>query len=390
MLYRITNQWDELIAWETQHREALERFPQLLHTLLRARGETGDLRGLVDLYDRRKGQIAKLALPTARDLCRLMLFVFCGKRRLAERLFERNLAELPLSTQKFWLATADFAAGKIEEARREFELLLPESDPLTRLAIERRLARITISPEPLSAFAESVVESAALERGHEELFGVMPGLFSKQARATRILICLNLLMFAAEILLGGATNGQTLYRLGALFAPAVRAGECWRLAASLFLHFGPLHLAMNMFALWLLGPFMEFALGFRKFLMVYLLTGIGSMGVVMLFTSGSAGQQITVGASGCVMGVVGATGALMLRGWLKEKAVFAKRRLVVMFAIVATQTVFDALVPNVSMAAHLSGAMFGFVATMLLRDRLKVAHDSQIIAQKQPNESAPS
>jgi rhomboid protease GluP len=193
-----------------------------------------------------------------------------------------------------------------------------------------------------------------------------------------MLIVLNVLVFAAEILLGGATNGGVLYRLGALFPAAVRAGEWWRLAASLFLHFGMLHLAMNMLALGFLGPFMEFALGPRKFLFVYLLAGIGSMGVVMVFASGPTGQQMTVGASGCVMGLIGATGAFMLRGWRAEKALAAKRRLMAMFAIVAMQTVFDGLVPNVSMAAHLSGVVIGFSAIMLLGEKLKAPRTDQV------------
>ncbi len=71
------------------------------------------------------------------------------------------------------------------------------------------------------------------------------------------------------------------------------------------------------------------------------------------------------------MGLVGATGALMLRGWLKEKANPAKRRLVAMLLIVSLQTLFDSVVPQVSMTAHLSGALIGFAATMVLRDRLK-------------------
>ena len=148
------------------------------------------------------------------------------------------------------------------------------------------------------------------------------------------------------------------------------------MAASLFLHFGTLHLAMNMLALGFLGPFMEFAIGPRKFLLVYLLAGIGSMGVVMVFASGPTGQQMTVGASGCVMGLIGATGALMLRGWRAEKALAAKRRLTAMLAIVAMQTVFDGLIPNVSMAAHLSGVVFGFSITLILGDRLKVRRSS--------------
>jgi len=60
----------------------------------------------------------------------------------------------------------------------------------------------------------------------------------------------------------------------------------------------------------------------------------------------------------------------MLRGWLREKALSARKRLGAMFLIVAMQTVFDALVPQVSMTAHLSGALIGFAASLILRDRL--------------------
>ena len=61
----------------------------------------------------------------------------------------------------------------------------------------------------------------------------------------------------------------------------------------------------------------------------------------------------------------------MLRGWLRENAIAAKHRLFAIFMIVATQTLFDFVVPNVSMIGHLSGACIGFAAAMILRDRLK-------------------
>jgi rhomboid protease GluP len=137
---------------------------------------------------------------------------------------------------------------------------------------------------------------------------------------------------------------------------------------------------MNMLALWVLGPFTEFALGSRRFLLVYLLAGIGSMGVVVALASGPMGEHMTVGASGCVMGLVGASGALMLRGWLREKALTARRRLTGIFAIVAMQTAFDAVVPHVSMTAHLSGAIIGFLTTIVLSDRLTKPKGAGIIA----------
>jgi rhomboid protease GluP len=90
----------------------------------------------------------------------------------------------------------------------------------------------------------------------------------------------------------------------------------------------------------------------------------------MGLASGPTDEQLLAGASGCILGLVGATGALMLRGWLREKALTARKRLVAVILIVAMQSVFDSLVPQVSMTAHLSGALIGFLATTLPRDRL--------------------
>ena len=369
-LYRITSRWEEFRVWERQRRLDLDQHPQLLPALLRARGETGDLEGLAELYQRRQLQIARLVPPAMRDQCRLALFAFGGRRDLVERLFAGNLAVLPDTTRRFWLATADMAAGRLTDAKSEFELLLPAAEPPLRLAIQRRLSALATQPAPPGHGLQALIESVALEHSHDETFGARPSLWSRHAQATQTLIGLNLLMFGAEMYLGGGTNPDTLYRLGALFPPAVRGGEWWRLFAAMFLHFGPLHLAMNMFALWVLGPFVEFALGFARFLLVYAVSGIGSMAGVMALASGPNGQQLTVGASGCIMGLVGATGALMLRGWLREKALSARRRLLLILLILLTQSLFDSVIPQISMTAHLSGALIGFACALLLTDRL--------------------
>jgi rhomboid protease GluP len=287
-----------------------------------------------------------------------------------ERLFNGSLSIIPAPTREFWLATVDLASGRVESARKRFCQLLPAADPPMRLAIERRLSRLSISSGCSDSSFQKIIEDAAVEQHHDEQFGSYRSFFSKAARGTQLILALNVLIFLLELYFGGSSNPETLYRLGALFAPAVRAGEWWRLVASLFLHLGPLHLVMNMFALVFLGPFVEFAFGIRRFLSIYLLAGIGSMGFVMLL-SGRTGDQLTVGASGCIMGLIGATAALMLRGWRQQKATFAKKRLAAIFVIVIIQTVFDALVPQISMAAHLSGTIIGFVAAMGLRDRLK-------------------
>ena len=81
-------------------------------------------------------------------------------------------------------------------------------------------------------------------------------------------------------------------------------------------------------------------------------------------------KLITVGASGAVMGLIGATAAMMFRGWLREGAVAARNRGLEMAGVVLGQMVIDTLVPQLSFTAHLSGAVIGFAITLLLGDRL--------------------
>ena len=112
-LYRITNRWDELLAWQSRHREEIERNPSLIQMVLRALGETGDVCGLVSFYDEHRQEIGKLVPSEDRDVCRLMLFAFCGKRQAVERLFQGSLAALSAPIRAFWLATADLEGRRI-------------------------------------------------------------------------------------------------------------------------------------------------------------------------------------------------------------------------------------------------------------------------------------
>ena len=153
--YRLTGQWHEFLAWNAQHREPFDRHPHFLHALLRARGETGDLQGLIALYQKHEAQIAKLDPPVQRDLCRLMLFAFLGRRDLVERLLRGPLGILPKPTQDFWVATAQLAAGERETARLQFEAMLPTADATMRLAIERPGTAAALEmPDGAAALAE--------------------------------------------------------------------------------------------------------------------------------------------------------------------------------------------------------------------------------------------
>jgi membrane associated rhomboid family serine protease len=179
------------------------------------------------------------------------------------------------------------------------------------------------------------------------------------------LIGLNVFAFAGETLLGGSTNPVTLERLGWLDTDLVNYGhQYWRLVTALFLHFGALHLMVNMFALLLLGPALEREAGAAAFATFYLFSGIGSSLAVALLTRYRFLQPVQlVGASGCIMGIVGAWGGFLLRN---RHLPLAARRLRNLVLIVLLQTAFDIITPRVSMSAHLGGLACGFLLGLIL------------------------
>jgi membrane associated rhomboid family serine protease len=188
------------------------------------------------------------------------------------------------------------------------------------------------------------------------------------APAVLVLILVNVLAFLFEIVKGGWNNPDVLYRIGAVEPDAVVVqAEYWRLFTALFLHAGYLHLAFNLFALYVLGPPLERSIGTIRFLACYLISGLASSaGVVALMERGLAQMAQLVGASGCIFGVVGAWAGLLLR---HRHAPFAKQRLANIGLIVAIQIAFDLSTPQVSMAAHMCGLVAGFFLGLLLAPR---------------------
>ena len=140
-----------------------------------------------------------------------------------------------------------------------------------------------------------------------------------------------------------------------------------KLLTALFLHGGFLHLGFNLFALYVLGPPLERAIGTTRFAACYLISGVGSsVGVVALTALGFIQAAQVIGASGCIMGVVGAWAGFLLR---HRHAPLAKQRLANIGLIVAIQIAFDLSTPQVSMAAHMCGLASGFLLGLILGPR---------------------
>jgi membrane associated rhomboid family serine protease len=171
------------------------------------------------------------------------------------------------------------------------------------------------------------------------------------------LVALNLAVFAwtavqARSLLDNAD--APLFREWALVPDAVADGEWWRLLTAGFLHIGPLHIAFNMFALWVLGRDLEIVLGRGRFLALYLVSLLGGSTAVVLFADP---EQYVAGASGAVFGLMSGLLLVLLR---------LRRPYGQVVAIIVLNLVITQVVPGISMAGHVGGLVVGGLAAAAL------------------------
>ena len=98
---------------------------------------------------------------------------------------------------------------------------------------------------------------------------------------TKALVAINVAVYVAELATGGGVNGtgSTIYLHGVLYGPLVEQGDWWRLLTAAFLHYGPVHLLLNMWALFQAGHMVERLFGRLLYTLVYFGSGlIGSCG----------------------------------------------------------------------------------------------------------------
>jgi membrane associated rhomboid family serine protease len=129
--------------------------------------------------------------------------------------------------------------------------------------------------------------------------------------ATTALMAINIAVFVVGVIASkgsslGNNGRSSLLENGALYLPDIRRNEFWRLITSGFLHFGVVHLAFNMFALFQLGRALEPGLGRGRFVGVYLASLLsGSAMVLLMDRAGFQSGSLTAGASGAVFGLMG-------------------------------------------------------------------------------------
>ena len=202
------------------------------------------------------------------------------------------------------------------------------------------------------------------------------GVFGERAPVTTTLLVVNILLFGVSVvatlqagqgrglsLLWGV-DGETLYRLGALWTPAIVHGEPYRLVTAMFLHGGLIHIGFNMMVLMDIGPVVEEVYGSARFLFLYTATGIIGY-VLSAFTPFRSHLVLGVGASGAILGLIGLMIAITTRrGGASMQAL--RSRLV---SWVVSIFVFGFLMRGIDNWAHFGGLAAGFLLGKIFADR---------------------
>ncbi len=223
------------------------------------------------------------------------------------------------------------------------------------------------------------------------------------------LLIINVLMFIGTLTIG---NGDLFYKWFALYFPKNDLFQPWQFITHMFMHGGIMHIAFNMFALWMFGTAVEQVFGAKKFIIFYLFSGLGAALIMISFyyfkylpsegillesgmslneihqilTTNQVSQSVTalqrvelqtmfdvftspmVGASGAIMGVLVAFGMLFPESKLmliflpipiKAKYFIPGIIALDLFSAITGQSIFSP--NNTAFAAHVGGALTGFI-----------------------------
>lgn len=173
---------------------------------------------------------------------------------------------------------------------------------------------------------------------------------------TYALIGMNVLVYFGTVISGGSVGGSvgggnSLLAKAALNGPAVANGDWWRIITSGFMHYGLLHLAFNMYALYILGTMMEPAIGRVRFALIYFVGLLGgSLGALI-----ASPNALTAGASGAIFGLMGAA-VLVLRNrginvWQSGIGIWLFLNLAITFTV-----------SHISVGGHIGGLVAGTFA----------------------------
>lgn len=381
LLYLLhSGQWNELLAFSrtSEALRYLDETPIAFAYVLRAYGELGCLDELVKAYERHRATVLYQRSSFHRLYIDGVVLSHLGRPDA----LERSLFGLPVplgDEQKDSLRFVAFTrAGRREEAEQVAARLARSSSRILR----RRMQAYRAAPfEPVGADTVTPEAQTILRRLETESLLHPPRPQVVMPPATGVIVA-TLVGVHIWVELFGSTGTRVgdLREFGALvirehfYALEHRIRPLTILTAN-YLHLNALHLALNAAGVWIFGRQLEAEIGGRRVFAVFVLSGplaLGTVAATLLLTDGPKG--LFVGASGAVMGLVGASLAINLQRYRESKSPFRRRAFVVILVVVAAQTVFDLTHPQVSLGGHLAGVVWGALLAGVW-ERLRPAAD---------------
>ena len=185
----------------------------------------------------------------------------------------------------------------------------------------------------------------------------------RHAPATLGVLAITVAVFAAQEVSIWLRGFDAVLEWGMKDRGGLHAGELWRLVTPIFIHAGVLHLAVNMYSLFVIGPAVERFFGRVRLLVVYLLSGVSGVVLSLALNPGRS-----VGASGAIFGLLGALTAFVYEHRkLFGAAASAQLRQIGM--VLAINLVLS-LTPGIDAWGHLGGLIAGAACGVLFGPRL--------------------
>lgn len=188
------------------------------------------------------------------------------------------------------------------------------------------------------------------------------------------IMAINVLMFVLMAINGAGiieTNGLIHIKWGSNYSPLTLSGDWWRLVTNVFIHFGIIHLVMNMYCLYIVGVYLEPMLGKTKYITAYLCTGVLASLVSLWWHKEGVNSA---GASGAIFGLYGLFLALLTTKLIPERV--RKMQLQSIGIFVAYNLIYG-LKGGVDNSAHIGGLISGFVVGYLYAIHIKKEKQEQ-------------
>jgi rhomboid protease GluP len=182
---------------------------------------------------------------------------------------------------------------------------------------------------------------------------------------TYTILGITLTVFLLQIVSQFSMGGDLPQAIGMKINSRIIAGEYWRLLTPMLLHGSFLHIAFNMYALFIFGPGLERHFGRLRFLLLYLLSGFAGNVISFTFTPANS-----LGSSTAVFGLIGAQGVFLFLN--REIFSGSARAALGQIVMIAAVNLFIGLSPGIDNWGHIGGLIGGILFTFLAGPLLTV------------------